>query len=239
MKRVFLPVIGCLKKKWDKDEKNFVQYFKTTWLSSKHNKWFEGCVPYVPKTNNALESFNAKIKTNFQFHRRFSLYVFKDKIRQMISAMSIEYRDGVKRIATTMKYDNDLWYSALKWARSSKKVQLEHEDNNDIYYIPAGDNETIDRGSLSRYLSHSCRSFNTFSSLQFSIWKLTIPSEEAGLGNITCTCPPFMKKFICKHVMGMCLRLKLLQLPENIQLVEDYRKKRGRPRKAGPALNRE
>lgn len=93
---------GCklFEKKWAAEEKEFVEYFKSVWLSDANVNWYEGCAVMVPKTNNSLESFNGRLKGDFQFHHRYSLAVFEKKVQDMVATISNEYKDGVKRIHT-------------------------------------------------------------------------------------------------------------------------------------------
>ncbi len=50
-------------------------------------------------------------------------------------------------------------------------------------------------------------------------------------------CPAFLKKYICKHIVGICLRLKLCKAPPAAKDVScGLKHKRGRPEKAKKAL---
>ena len=50
-------------------------------------------------------------------------------------------------------------------------------------------------------------------------------------------CPAFFKYYICKHAIGMAIRLKYRKLPLVAKTVPiDQERKRGRPEKVKPAL---
>ena len=52
-----------------------------------------------------------------------------------------------------------------------------------------------------------------------------------------CNCPAFYKNYICKHVVGMAIRLKYCKPPPPAKTVPiGEKRKRGRPAKAKPAL---
>ena len=52
-----------------------------------------------------------------------------------------------------------------------------------------------------------------------------------------CNCPAFFKNYICKHVVGMAIRLKYCKPPPAAKTVPiGEKRKRGRPAKAKPAL---
>ncbi len=53
----------------------------------------------------------------------------------------------------------------------------------------------------------------------------------------TCTCPSFLKNYICKHIIGMSIRLKYCKAPPEAKNVSiGTKRKRGRPSKAKKAL---
>ena len=52
-----------------------------------------------------------------------------------------------------------------------------------------------------------------------------------------CNCPAFNKNYICKHVVGMAIRLKYCKPAPAAKIVPiGEKRKRGRPAKAKPAL---
>jgi len=52
-----------------------------------------------------------------------------------------------------------------------------------------------------------------------------------------CTCPKFLKAYICKHLLGIAIRLKLVCPPLEARNLEIGKKRnRGRPSKAKKAL---
>jgi hypothetical protein len=69
----------------------------------------------------------------------------------------------------------------------------------------------------------------------FKNFALSINKEE--WAQVKCTCPTFFKMYMCKHVIGLSIRLKYTVPPveaKNIPLGQ--KRKRGRPSKAKPAL---
>ncbi len=52
-----------------------------------------------------------------------------------------------------------------------------------------------------------------------------------------CNCPVFVKNYMCKHVVGMGIRLKYCKPPPAAKTIPiGEKRKRGRPSKAKPAL---
>ena len=79
------------------------------------------------------------------------------------------------------------------------------------------------------------RSFNHFVMSSFGMWKICV--DPADIKKSTCTCPVFFKQYICKHLLGTLIRLRLLIAPlsaknQPIGVVRGP----GRPRLAKKAL---
>ncbi len=71
----------------------------------------------------------------------------------------------------------------------------------------------------------------------FLIWTATVAKNANALNESRCNCPPFAKDYICKHVVGLCIRLKLVSAPPEAKTVPiGQKRKRGRPSKTKPAL---
>ena len=72
-----------------------------------------------------------------------------------------------------------------------------------------------------------------FKAISDGVEKLFNISLEKGM----CTCPQFLERFMCKHVLGIAIRLKFTKPPPEAENVPIGRKrKRGRPKKATKAL---
>ena len=77
------------------------------------------------------------------------------------------------------------------------------------YYTPAGNIENITINKIQRYKRQKWASFIQFKDVQFGIWKVTLPDKGSEWKNGFCNCPSFLKEYICKHVIGIAVRLKL------------------------------
>lgn len=226
-------------KKWKTREKDFISYFEKNWLA-KNNTWFEGFAPFQPSTNNATESFNNQIKSNFLYRERPSLNVFKNKIIELVEIYSREYRDDIRSYKSKVTLKKSEWVDALKWAKSPKNV-IANEDaalEKTIYFVRAGADDIIADDDVKQYMTGN--TFNNYTSSLTSIWKITIPDNEDELDNATCSCPKFFKFYSCKHLLGLKLRLQKVELPGCVNTVENGKTKRGpgRPKKARGALTR-
>lgn len=63
----------------------------------------------------------------------------------------------------------------------------------------------------------------------FCKWTATIAKNSNVLYESRCNCPPFAKEYICKHVVGLGIRLKLIAAPPEAKTVAiGQKRKRGR-----------
>ncbi len=80
--------------------------------------------------------------------------------------------------------------------------------------------------------------FTTFNQFKksFHIWCIEVENDSHWKIS-KCDCPAFLKKYICKHVVGMGIRSKSCKPPPAAKRVPiGEKRKRGRPAKAKPAL---
>jgi hypothetical protein len=231
-------------KKWKLNNKeknqsisNFLQYFDDEWLSS-NSGWYEGIQLYVPSTNNALESTNRTIKDDGTFRERHVLSRFLTTSSDIIHNWSID-RDtsltNAKHFATEPTISLALWTSSYQWAKANKNVICINNESYKVHYIPARDLDSIPQTDLNRYKKQKFTTFNQFKK-SFDIWCLEV-ENDSNWRKSKCNCPAFLKNYICKHVVGMAIRLKHCKPPAAAKTVPiGEKRKRGRPAKAKTAL---
>lgn len=223
-----------LYEKWLEQEEDVMKYIKKNWFR-RNNSWFEGVQNCTPSTNNCVEGTNARIKLDFTFRERPRFSKFKDRIMEIVHKTSIEYKENVKQISFESKINKITWNKAYKWATKPKFVQSNVTDSGTKYLIPSGDREKITKAEIERYNNLVFNSFEDYQEVMFSIWELFLPTDLSKWRQGTCTCPIFFKQYVCKHLVGMALRLKLVRLPPNIITI-DTKRGRGRPPLAASAL---
>lgn len=70
----------------------------------------------------------------------------------------------------------------------------------------------------------------------FSKWTVKISKTDA-LYDSRCNCPAYLKEYLCKHIIGLGMRFKLISVPPEAKSVPiGQKRKRGRPSKTKPAL---
>lgn len=79
--------------------------------------------------------------------------------------------------------------------------------------------------------------FDDFKNNTFSGWSTIAPETNWIEGS--CNCPAYFKHFMCKHVVGIAIRRRLLEVPyEAKQIPIGQKRKRGRTKLAKKALIR-
>ena len=82
--------------------------------------------------------------------------------------------------------------------------------------------------------------FEQFKKRAFSVWIVSLVSKSDTWREGTRTCSNFLKKYMCRHLIGMAIRWKLAKLPtvaKNVPINE--KRRRGRPKFATKALLRD
>lgn len=111
----------------------------------------------------------------------------------------------------------NLWTTSYHWAKSQKEVICVQDDILKQYFIPARDLESISQTDLKKYRNKNWTTFNQFKK-SFDIWCLEVKNDSDWKMS-TCTCPAFLKNYICKHIVGMAIRLKLWKPPPSAKAV--------------------
>ena len=166
---------------------------------------------------------------------RFTVIVFevvgkwsKERNPTRINAKKFEHEPTI-----TLAY----WTDGYNWVKLNKEIISISKSDETIYYIPAGEETTITEKEAKRYENCRFNLFDTYKSAYFKIWCLCLSNNPEEWRASTCTCPFFLKNYICKHVIEMSIRLKYCKPPPEAKNVEiGTKRKRGRPSKARKAL---
>jgi SWIM zinc finger len=127
-----------------------------------------------------------------------------------------------------------LWTSSYQWIKSTKYIICIPNDSSKKYYIPARDLQSITQANLDKYKNNKWTTFNQFKK-SFDIWCMEM-ENGSDWKTSKCNCPAFFKNYICKHAVGMAIRLKYCKPPAAKTVPIGEKRKRGRPAKAKPAL---
>lgn len=232
--------------KWSEKEPEYIRTFERSFI--RQNKyWFEGAAKQVPKTNNATESFNKSMKLNQTFWEKNAMKSFLPRLLEIVSERSADYAKN-KQYVETVPIDNKLQKKGLEYANSEKKFLMKNVsvDGQQMtqFYVFSGEKsrfeiegEDVDKFLQTDWLSFS--SFDEFVAAVTSIYTIEFPNEPKEWMNAECTCVQFSKKFMCKHILALAIRMGILKGVDYDAQPLAPKRKPGRPKKAGPALSKE
>lgn len=245
----FTVVSNLFIQKWSESNntkvKDFVQYFQSTWLTD-HKYWYVGARAYFPITNNGLEATIGTLKNEGTMRERLPVEQFLSLLEHSILRKWSLERDpqnpNFKPFCMKPEYDTQIWTDANNWAKLNMKILSKNEENISQYYfsssmarlsnidispeiINAHEAAHLQWTSFDRYKSEFCNRF----------WVVTVVMVDEV--RASCTCPVYLKKYACKHSLGMLIRLRKVKVPlEVLNIPLGEKRKRGRPSKAKKAL---
>lgn len=118
----------------------------------------------------------------------------------MVEKWSRLYENRLKTFSeATITLEN--WTLGYEFSKKTKKNISLSDDNSTSYYVAAGFKLDISQQDI-----------NCMKELAFSVWEIILPKDD-NWSNGTCSCPFFMKNFMCKHLVGLAIRLKLVKPP--------------------------
>lgn len=225
---VFSAASKLFLKKW-KDQKAFVKYFKKEWLIKNPN-WYLGAAPISPATNNALESFNRVIKDHNTLRERIPLARFLVVAEEMVNSWSLQATE--EKFATQPELQLSDWTTGYQWAKTDTKIRVVHSTPDSTTYLIPGNNSFKINQAEKKF-----RCFDEYKKVFFSSWNVVLPNNQTEWITGCCDCPDFYRKFSCKHLIGLAIRLKYVTPPlEAKSQPLGLKRKRGRPTKARAAL---
>lgn len=232
--------------KWMTAEAQFVRYFNSSFVERNTN-WFHGVAHRVPKTNNALESFNGSLKKHQTFWLQKNLSEFKHRALEIVSERSYEYvrkKDPKAPFTEHVPVIEGTKARGLKLARSSNEFQYEIVDEGYVNYYCFSEQlkkPIITFEDLANFKAMDWSAFTDFDKFieaANSIRMITFSQDPKEWTNARCTCQSYMDDFMCKHILAIAFRLKIIQPVETDE--DDVplkpNKKRGRPKKVPKGL---
>ncbi|XP_043246603.1 uncharacterized protein LOC122394085 [Amphibalanus amphitrite] len=217
---------------------DFVTYIRTQYRT-KNSGWFEGFDLRSPSTNNAIESFNGQIKARHTIRERAPVGRFLRTALDMVSEWAAEH--GERRVfQSDPPVHLSVQTAAWQWITKGQRCFTSGART----YVPAGDRESVSRDEALHYdevMSGSTPvTFGELMQVRFSTWLMEDrggEGTERSIRDLTCTCPPYLKKSMCKHVVAAAITAGWIMVSERAKDVPlGQKRKRGRPALARPAL---
>jgi MULE transposase domain/SWIM zinc finger len=235
---------SLLLKKYDActtDVTSFLEYFRQEYLVS-HAGWYEGVDFFAPSTNNGLESTNNVIKSHYTLRERLPMHQFLSSLRNMVFDWSLNcdpIRPNAKPFAHKPTVNLKLQTAAYNWKREKPSVLFREDGSTKTYFVSSAGNADLKERDVDMYLTQNARKnwrkFDAYVKTQRRLDMVSI--SDGDWEKATCTCTEFLKRFICKHTLGIAIvENKFKVVPEAKLVPIGQKRKRGRPAKAKKAL---
>lgn len=231
--------------KWSVEEPEFVQYFDTNWVQ-KNKYWFH-IEDRIPTTNNANESFHSTLKNHQTHWQKKGLAEFLPRILEIVEERSLEYNITINEepkepFAYEVDIPNKLKSKGLELAMSPKQFISKKSDDGTKTTIYCRSNEdAIGDDDVNKFSNIEWNKFKDFNDLVEAAENMRVIEFTPSPSNwkqAKCSCQGYVKKFMCKHIIAIAFRVKVLQQdidPDDQPLKPNN--KRGRPKKASKGLN--
>lgn len=202
----------------------------------------------APNTNNATEGYNLTLKRDHTMRERQPMTQFSKTFIQMIRYKSEMYTRAMEQkvFNNSPIITKDDWMKGVSFASDpeiEKKAIPVH--SNLVYVISQKEYDdpknNIENETDVHELNEKILLLDKFDEYAKNIHQRVYEVKYADdWRESTCTCPYFMKKLICKHIIGLAFFAKEAECPANCNPnVLNKKKSRGRPAKAKNALTRQ
>lgn len=241
--------IGCklFIEKWRGIEEKVVDVFVKSFIK-KNNTWYIGSRPRIPKDDNMLENFNGDIKKHQTDFKRSPLKRFLKFAMKMVRQRSREYINHLAPFQSEVIIPPEILLRGSEY--NNDFLHIVQPSNNTVGFFmfssTANSDQPITLQDVIDFNRTVYESWDHFKDNAFKMWKVTLPDDKNNwLQESTCTCPAFDAKYVCKHIVFIAVKLKLLQ-PSTAPTGEAnydneplFQLKKGRPKRAGPALEKD
>lgn len=214
--RIFERAVELFEDKWKEVEPGFCTYFVRNWVRMRSG-WYEGFEPGCASTNNAVEGFNGTLKQHYTYHKLLQIGVLFNSLGRVLRDKSKVYEQ--LEMVQFPTIETEAWIGAIKWAQVENLGTVLHSQTNRkaIHYVPSAEmragGHTLTRPFIHEYEHLVAEQLADVIKLIESVYRVEINFEM--WQNSKCSCPKFCRKGICKHILGMAIKLDLVTPPPN------------------------
>lgn len=167
---------------------------------------------------------------------RLDIGQFRFVVFEMVEQWSVEYTSGLNSVNNgAPKIDLPLWTSGYNFAASNVKIDSKRKGNEITYTIRKGDASQTESIKETRTEWTAFKEF--VESFEIVHVKFNYPISADNWNFACCDCAMGFKQYVCEHIVGIALRLKIVEAPAEAKNVPlNQRRKRGRPAKAKSSL---
>lgn len=237
--QIFNGMAALFLRKWSIEEQEFCDYFEKTWLGSRSN-WFEGASTYTPSHNNHVEGYNQAIKRDVTMRELLPPAEFTNAVLEMTRRISLNYAQNLRTIATEPNMPLTLWRAGASWGfgETPQEIISECPDEIVVQVISSkGMQSGLTLDQIKGLKRKKWSDFDQFINGAFQkFWTVHISKRDWKLCS-RCECPDFFKNHMCKHIIGIAIRVNIIKCPKSaIPTPLGQKAKPGRKKKATRAL---
>lgn len=169
---------------------------------------------------------------------------FKERALEIVEECSREYATNTKAaFENVVPVSDKMKLNGLEYAKSKKMFHMEHESGAYTFYVVAGDEKfDISKDQVDEFKMTKWNDFENLEEFLLAvnqIYAIKFPENVADWINAQCGCPALIKLYMCKHILAVAFRIKVL-VPQMVQ-PEGLKAKKGadRPKKTSKGLSLE
>ena len=263
----FKPMIAKLESKYCKnnsyEEKtksaldSFFSYFRSVWVDSSENRWYEGSHPFATSNNQGMEAKNKCIKQSHTFRKRMLLGTFINTCLRMVHEWALEDFSNLDSTRNETLFTQP---DGLKLRSAGYDWLGQHKSNTNFVKIPSNNLKTLLPNTQTIWAVPSSFTKDTEDSLkeiakQRIIERFKIPDIQTFDESMKirqschlieqvneeffCDCPLGIKGKMCKHICGMLYKTGTLEISSDVRSKPlGQKRKRGRPKKIPHCLQK-
>lgn len=157
----------------------------------------------------------------------------------MTAELSLSYADRSRVIANEIEVGLTLWRESSLWLCDVKFFEHDQNETNAEYFVASSKaNENFDVVLAKKLNNHKFKSFDDYCAKRHGLF-WTVNLNKDSWMNSKCDCLHFLKNYVCRHIVGIALKEKLVKLPKKALTVRIAKKATlGRKPKASSALRK-
>ena len=263
----FEPMIAKLESKYCKNNSyeartksamdSFFSYFRSVWVDSLENRWYEGSHPFATSNNQGMEAKNKCIKQNHTFRKRMALGPFINICLRMVHEWALE---DFSNLDSTRNETLFAQPDGLKLRSAGYDWLGQHKSNTNFVKIPSNNLKTLLPDTQTIWAVPSSSTKNTEDSLKeiakqrimerFKISDSQTFDESMKIrqschlieqvnDEFFCDCPLGIKGKMCKHTVAMLYKTGTLEITSDVRSKPlGQKRRRGRPKKIPHCLQK-
>lgn len=162
----------------------------------------------------------------------------------MTSDISNEFAKGDRSLAKEPTIKKDIYERATVMVQQKFKAFKAKQSNSssvEIFSVPSSDCENATESFYKTLVRTTWSSFDEFIIYGYQKFYIVTFSLENWKTESMCTCAPFFKQHMCKHIIAIGIRDHAIEIPQTVNpsLLMPTRKKSGRPKLTTKALSKQ